>query len=266
MDMKKILPGVKNEMEKELETGEDVSRLSSYNVKIDVFEGPFDLLLHMIDDGRVDLYKVSLTNITQGYLDYIRTLDKYSIVVASEFLLMTAYLLEMKSRMLLPAKEEPKPEELDIGNVEEILAERLAEYKVFKDVAGELKKRKELFQNVYSRYTVQEAIASQEFYLTEVSLKDLVIAFKKVWDAANEKDETREIVAENISINDKIKEILDRVKGKKDGVKFEDFFADASKLAIVVMFLAMLELIRQKLIKIRQDALFGGIFIYGMGG
>ena len=81
---------------------EDKALLSSYKVKLDVFEGPFDLLLAMVDKGEVDLYKVSLTQITSGFLDYIKTMEKLNIVIAGEFLLMAAYLLEMKSKMLLP--------------------------------------------------------------------------------------------------------------------------------------------------------------------
>ncbi|MFC1768006.1 segregation and condensation protein A [Candidatus Margulisiibacteriota bacterium] len=265
--MRRILPGIKKDMEKELEGGEDVSRLSAYKVKIEVFEGPFDLLLHMIDEDKIDLYQVSLTKITQGYLDYIKTLDKFNIVVASEFLLMAAYLLEMKSKMLLPVKEEEKVEEgLEIENIEELLAERLAEYKIYKGLADDLRKRKDIFQKVHSRYTPEDAAAAQEFFLVDVSLRDLVIAFKKVWDDADARGDTVEIVAENISINDKIKDILGRVKKKKDGVKFESFFEGASKLTIIVTFLAMLELIRQKLIKIKQSGLFGGILIYGAEG
>lgn len=263
-DVNKIVPGIKKDMEQELETGEDVSRLSSYKVKIEVFEGPFDLLLHMIDEGKIDLYKVSLTEITSGYLDYIKALDKFSIVVASEFLLMAAYLLEMKSKMLLPAPETKEQEEdIEISNIEELLAERLAEYKVYKNLAKELRERKEVFQKVYARYTPKEEFESREFFLVDISLRDLALAFKKVWDTAAARDQTTEIIGEDISIEDKIDEILEMLKVKRGGVEFESLFRQPTRLTVIITFLAMLELIRQKLISVKQDNLFDKILIFG---
>ena len=246
------------------EAEEDKALLGSYNVKLDVFEGPFDLLLAMIDKGDIDLYKVSLTQITSGFLDYIRSMKNLNIVVAGEFLLMAAYLLEMKSRMLLPEKPAAEEEE-DLLGVEEELLERLAEYKLYKGLEKSLRDRKEVFQKVYTRYKPEEAMEDREIFLVEVSMKDLVTAFKKIWDESESRGKTREIVAEPLSVSDKIAEILDRVSAKPDGVNFGSLFTTYAKMEIIITFLAILELIRQKLVRILQNEMFGEIYLYRMG-
>lgn len=245
----------------DVEASEDKALLSSYKVKLDVFEGPFDLLLAMVDRGDLDLYKISLAQITAGFMDYIKTMDKLNMVVAGEFLLMAAYLLEMKSRMLLPEKPVAEEEE-DLLGVEEELLERLAEYKLYKGLAKSLKERKEVFQRVYSRYNPEEALADREIFLVEVSMKDLVAAFKRVWDASESRGQTREIIAEPVSVSDKISEILEKIKAAKEGISFDSLFTSFAKLEIIITFLAILELIRQMQIRILQSETFGEIRIF----
>jgi len=245
------------------EIEEDKALLSAYKVKLDVFEGPFDLLLAMVDKGEIDLYKVSLTQITSGFLEYIRTMEKLNIVIAGEFLLMAACLLEMKSKMLLPEVPSVEEEE-DLLSVEEELLERLAEYKLYKGLAQSLKERKEVFQRVYTRYKPEEALEDREIFLVEVSMKDLVSAFKRVWDEAESRGKTSEIIAESISVKDKISEILAKVNASPEGVSFDSLFTRFVKVEIIVTFLAILELIRQKSIKILQNETFGNIYIYRM--
>jgi segregation and condensation protein A len=151
----------------------------------------------------------------------------------------------------------------DLLSVEEELLERLAEYKVYKGLAKSLKERKEVFQRVYARYKPEEALEDREIFLVEVSMKDLVAAFKRVWDIAESRDKTQEIAAEVFSVNDKISEILDRIKASPKGISFDSLFTRFVKTEIIVTFLAILELIRQKLIKILQNEMFGEICIYG---
>lgn len=247
------------------ENEEDKAVLSSYKVKMEVFEGPFDLMLSMIDKGELDLYKVSLTQITQGFLDYIRTMRSYNMLLAGEFLVMAAYLLEMKSKMLLPQPPAAGEEE-DLIDVEKELLERLAEYKIYKNLAQSLKQRKDVFQKVYTRYAPEEALQDQEFFLVDVTMKDLVAAFKRVWELAEKEDETREIVQESISVKEKIVEISEKIKADPNGVSFDSLFTRYVKLEIIVTFLAMLELIKQKLIRIMQNESFGTIQIFWTGG
>ena len=241
---------------------EEKSLLSSYKVKQEAFEGPFDLLLALIDKGDLDLYKVSLTDLTAGFLDHIKAMDKLNMILAGEFLLMAAYLLEMKSKMLLPEKPSLEEEE-SLLNVEEELLERLAEYKLYKGLALSLKERKEVFQKVYTRYKPEEALEDREIFLVEVSMKDLVTAFKRIWDIAESREKTSEIIAEAFSVEDKIAEIMEKINNSPEGLSFDSLFMRFVKNEIIITFLALLELIRQKLIKIFQGDTFGEIFIYG---
>ena len=244
-------------------TGEEEgSLLASYKLKLDVFEGPFDLLLAMIDKGEIDLFKVSLTQITAGFMDYIKTMQRYNIVIAGEFLLMAAYLLEMKSKMLLP--EDPKAEEQeDLLAVEDDLLKRLAEYKLYKGLANSLRERKDVFQKVYTRYKPEEALEDREIFLVEVSMKDLVAAFKRVWDIAESREKTSEITLEVFSVKEMISAILEKINNKPEGVSFESLFVRYIKAEIIVTFLAILELMKQKLVRIMQNDTFGEIYIYG---
>jgi len=243
---------------------EESSLLGSYKVKLDVFEGPFDLLLAMIDKKELDLGSVSLAQITQGFLDYIHKMEKLNMLVAGEFLLMAAYLLEMKSKMLLPQVPTAAEEE-DLLNVEEELLQKLAEYKIYKGLAQSLKERKEVFQRVYTRYEPEEAAADQEIFLVDVTMKDLVMAFKRVWDEAESRGKTVEIIQESFSVKEKIAELIEKVKGSQEGVGFNSLFERFIKVEIIVTFLAILELIRQKLIKIMQNEAFGEIYIFWAG-
>jgi len=244
---------------------ESRSLLGSFKVKLDVFEGPFDLLLAMIDKGELDLHTLSLSTITSGFLEYIRSMEKMNIIIGGEFLLMAAYLLEMKSKMLLPQPAIAQEED-NLLDVEQDLLERLAEYKIYKELALGLKARKEVFQRVYTRYSPEEALADQEIFLVDVSLKDLVLAFKRVWDIAESRDKTQEIIPESISVEDKIFEIIEKIKQSPKGLSFDSLFTQFIKIEIIATFLAILELIKRKTIKIMQNQSFGEIFIVAAGG
>jgi len=266
-DMKsKKEQNMKEAIEAELKSEEEeVSALSNYYVKLEAFEGPFDLLLHLIDEEKIDIYAVSLDQITKGYLDYLKLLKELNIVVASEFLLMAAYLLEMKSKKLLPREEQKEAEE-SLEELESTLLERLFEYKIFKNLAEKLGRRKEVFQKAYSRYSIEMDGAldeDREIFLTDVSLKDLVSAFKKVWDVVEARGVVEEIPEEHITVGEKIKEIVKRIKQRKTGLPFEELFTKFTKLEVIVTFLAILELAKQRLIFIKQGESFGSILIFG---
>jgi segregation and condensation protein A len=246
------------------EAEEERSLLAAYNVKLETYEGPFDLLLAMIDKKELDINTVSMASITQGFLDYIHSMGKYNMLLAGEFLLMAAYLLEMKSRMLLPQPPSIVEEE-NLMEVEQELLERLAEYKIYKGLAQSLKERKDVFQRVYTRYAPEDAVADQEIFLVDVTLKDLVMAFKRVWDMAESQEPTKEIVSESFSVKDKISDITDKIRNSPDGISFSSLFSRYIKVEIIVTFLAILELMKMKLIKIMQSGSFSEIQIYWGG-
>jgi len=233
----------------------------AYQIKIDVFEGPFDLLLQAINDGKIDIYHVSLSQITASYLEYWRMAFP-DLIAASDFIYMAAYLIELKSRSILPHKEEPELEE-EILKVEASLLSHIQEYEVYKKLAQSLRQRKEIFERIYGRH--EGEAQEKEFELVDVSLRDLVLAFQRVYAEAAERERVVPIEAESITLEDKIIEIKRRVAGRKDGLPFEDLFLSKTRLEIVVTFLAILELAKQRFISIRQGRGFGSILIFAVG-
>jgi segregation and condensation protein A len=247
------------------EAEEETSLLNAYKVKTEGYVGPFDLMLAMIEKGDLDLYSISLSQIIGGFIEYIKTMDKKNIAVGGEFIVMAAYLMEMKSRKLLPQPEVAVEEE-SLINVEAELLERLAEYKIYKGLASSLKERKEVFQRVYTRYSPDEAKADQEIFLVDVSLKDLVVAFKRVWEMADKEEPTKEIIQESFSVKDKMEEIMKKLIDNPKGVQFTALFTRFIKLEIIVTFLAILELIKRKMAKIMQAENFDEIYIFESEG
>jgi segregation and condensation protein A len=258
----KEIQDIQAKVEKEAaEAQEERSLLNSFKVKQEAYEGPFDLMLALIEKGDIDLYKVSLSEITGCFIEYIKGMQQMNILVGAEFLLMAAYMLEMKSKKLLP--EPPSIlEEDSLIDVEQELLDRLAEYKIYKNLAHSLKERKEVFQRVYTRYAPEEALEDQEIFLVDVSLKDLVSAFQRVWQLAEEKETTKEIIAENFSVKEKIAEIEQKLADNPKGLNFASLFVRYVKLEIIVTFLALLELIKRKAIKIMQNENFSEIYIF----
>ncbi len=230
----------------------------AYQVKIDVYEGPFDLLLKAIDDGEIDVYRVSLAQITASYFEYWKA-EEPDLLLASDFLYMAAYLIELKSRGLLPYQEETAAEE-SMFAVEESLVQHIQEFEVFKRIAQDLKERKAVFERIYGRHEGESQESDIE--LVDVSLRDLVQAFQKVYREAAEREKVGLIRAEEITLEDRIIEIKRMVAGRKDGVPFEDLFIRKTRLEVVVTFLAILELAKQRFILITQSRRFGSILIF----
>lgn len=227
-----------------------------YKVEIEVFQGPFDVLLKAIDDGEIDIYKVSLSHITTAYFEYWKR-QAPPLVVASDFLFMAAYLLELKSKSMLPAREEILDDAL-LG-VEESLVSHIQEYEVFKGLAQTLKERKKVFSRVYGRHEGEGQ--EKVFELVDISLRDLVQAFQKVYSEAAKRESVVQIEEEEITLEDRIEEIKELLSRKSQGVAFEDIFVRWTRIEIVVTFLAILELAKQNLIRIAQDLQFGSIMI-----
>ena len=234
---------------------------SEYQIEIDTFVGPFDVLLKAIDEGQIDIFHISITQITSSYFDYWRETQP-DLVLASDFLTMAAYLLELKSKALLPTREEAAEEE-DMEQIEESLVSHIQEYEVFKNLAKTLKERKEVFEKVYGRHEGEKM--EKEFELVNVSLKDLVVAFKRVYDEAAKREKIVHIEVEEVSLEDRIVEIKRMLAGRKDGVPFEDIFIRRTRLEIVVTFLAILELAKQRFISLAQGRSFGSILIFARG-
>ncbi|MCK4261958.1 segregation/condensation protein A [bacterium] len=236
----------------------------SYKVQLEIFEGPLDLLLYLIKKEELDIHHIPIARITEQYLEYIRMMKMLNLDVAGEFLVMAATLMHIKSRMLLP-EEELEEEELEEDPGAE-LVKQLIEYRKFKESAEKLEIREIEQEEIFTRGGDEMAELSQkEGFLLEANLFDLISAFSNVLKTVGARDEFTEIMDEETTVKEKIREIMDmlRVKVSLNFTKF--FIGLISKIEMVVTFLALLELIRLKEIKIRQARRFGEIRVYKAG-
>lgn len=239
-------------------------------VKLNAFEGPLDLLLHLIDKNKIDIYDIPIVEITDQYLDYIDDLSTVDLDLASEFMLMAATLLDIKCRMLLPKDEE---EELEEGDPREELVKRLMEYKTYKYMSSILREQMEYTGvSVPKEATLPKSVidykppVNTEELLSGVTLESLLKIYNDVLRRQESKiDPVRSrfshIEKEPVSVGDRMRNLeLKAIKERK--LSFRDFLEEQTgRTNIVVSFLAVLELIHYGKIKIEQEELFGDIII-----
>lgn len=239
-------------------------------VKLQAFEGPLDLLLHLIEKNKVDIYDIPIVEITEQYLDYVSKMPKDDLDLASEFFVMAATLIDIKSRMLLPKEIDENGEEID-PRAE--LVEKLIEYKMYKYAAVELRDMQVYAgKSMYKQPTVPEEVSKYEppvnldSLLADVDLNKLNDIFQMVLKRQVDKiDPVRskfgKIEMEEVSLPDKITYVSTTVKKRKK-CKFKQLLEEAhSKVEVIVSFLAILELIKVGEIEVRQDETFGEIYI-----
>jgi len=231
----------------------------TYKLKLSNFEGPLDLLLHLIKLNEVDIYDIPISTVTDQYIEYLEMMKELDLEIASEFLVMAATLMEIKSRMLLPTQPSEEEEEED-PRFE--LIEQILEYKKYKEFAGHLDDRAETENQFYQRNFKEEVDIETGEPLIEVTLFELLQAFKHVLEYATE-ESFREITLEEVSIEEKMNEIRARLKDKTN-LLLDEVFEGAvkTKVALISTFLALLELIRLKEVVARQTKLFGEIRIF----
>ncbi len=231
----------------------------TYQVKLEVFEGPLDLLLHLIKKEEIDIYNIPVSRITEEYLQYLELLKMMNLEVAGEFLVMAATLLQIKSRKLLPVavKEDESQEDLDPYQE---LVRQLLDYKRFKEVAKALELKETEQQKVFTRPAQKIERVGDEEYVIEASLFELLDAFKHVLKASQ--ITVREIIHEEVKIEERVRIIREKLT-EKESLTFEEIFTpESTRMEMVVTFLAMLELIRMKEIRILQTRLFDKIRIF----
>lgn len=225
-----------------------------YNIKIPVFEGPFDLLLHLIRENKIDIYDIPIALITGRYLQYIEMMKELNLEIAGDFLVMAATLIQIKSRMLLPLDEEVSSEGQEDPRLE--LVNRLLEYQTFKEVASDLRKREEEWMNVFHK---EPASDDTELCLFDLNLFDLLGAFKKILDTAS--PELISITKETLTVKDKMSVIMEMLEGQ-EAIRFEEIFKEGvTKIQLIITFVALLELIRLGLAKAYQEREFGDIWV-----
>jgi len=232
-----------------------------YKVRLDSFEGPLDLLLYLIKKDEVDIHTISIERITKQYLDYIETFKMLNVDLASEFIVMAANLMYIKSRTLLPKVDLPEEEEPEEDDPRWELIRQLIEYKKFKDAAGFLS-RKECEQENYFAHMPEKTAPPVEDVdepLPDVNIFDLIRAFQNVLKRFEEATDLGEIVDERFTVSDKIEYLLEKIPSG-GSVQFLSLFEKAtSKAEVIVTFLAVLELMKMNQFKIRQDHILGEI-------
>ncbi len=226
---------------------------SDYKVRLEIFEGPLDLLLYLIKRDELDIYEISLERITRQYLEYLQAFKELNIDVAGEFVVMAANLIYLKSRSLLPADQQPPEEDAEEDDPRWDLIRQLIEYKKFKEAAVQLQSRQLAQEKIFFRESGGfEGIPAAPLSLGEVGIFQLINAFQTVLKRVEAREDLREIFGEHYTVSDKIEWILQRVS---DGVplRFSELFAKlASRVEIVVTFLALLELIRLRQVRAMQ--------------
>jgi len=239
----------------------------AYRIKLEVFEGPFDLLFHLIEKNEVDIYDIPVAEITEQYLEYIAAMQMLDLEVASEFLVMAANLLAIKARMLLPrppVDEDGQPDE--DSDPRDELVEKLLEYKKFKVLAEYLQEKANVMNRVYTRPNDEDMfihLFSEENPLEGISMSSLLEALREVLDRAAEQELIGEIPREEVTVRDKMKEIMRRLFFQARGIAFRDLFRPGvTRVEIIVTFLALLELIKTGKIRAYQSKAFGEIMIY----
>lgn len=239
-------------------------------VKLQVFEGPLDLLLHLIEKNKVNIYDIPIVEITEQYLDYVNHMDKQDLDVVSEFLVMAATLLDIKSKMLLPKEVDENGEEED---PREELVQKLLEYKMYKYMSYELRDRElDAEKSLYKKPTIPEEVAKYEqpvdldALLDGITLAKLSAIFQQVMKRREDKvdpirSKFKNIEKEEVSLTDKISFIRDYVRTKKKFSFQKLLESQHTKMHVIVSFLAILELMKMGEITIEQPHIYDDILV-----
>nr|WP_285839950.1 segregation/condensation protein A [Alkalihalophilus marmarensis] len=250
--------------------------INPYNVKLDTFEGPLDLLLHLINQAEVDIYDIPVAPITDQYMSYVHAMQELHLDIASEYLVMAATLLAIKSKTLLPKQEELFDEELIIEDEEDPrdeLMNRLIEYRKYKEAATELKEKEEKRSLVHTRPPEDlEPLISEndrrEVAISGVSLFDMLAAYQKLMKRKSLKaPRTTTIRSQEYSIEDRMNEVVSYLTDlPTNSCSFHELFTVPEKSHMVVTFLAVLELMKTKTIRCEQEGNFADITIFKQEG
>ena len=238
----------------------DGSDTVNINFKINEFEGPLDLLLHLIKENKMDIMNIEIEKITEQYISYLNEQEKMNLEIASEYLVMASELIELKSKLLLPNPKIEETEEEQIDPREE-LVNRLLEYQAYKEITKVLKEKEELRKEIYTKSpeNIKNYIEEDTKLSSDITLDDLVEAFKKYLERKKESKPLKTKVTTNeISVSSRRLEIKSILK-KKSKVSFFELFPVLNKEYIVATFLAILEMAKNRELKITQNKNFDDI-------
>jgi len=252
---------------------EVVAPHDAFRIALPNFEGPLDLLLHLIREHKVDILDIPIALITEKYLAHLEKMREINLDIAGEFLVMASTLLHLKSRMLLPREEQPVGQTVD-GAQEALdpraeLVRRLLEYQKYKQAADQLAQNDLLDRSVFTRRVVADAVPldPEEIGLQEVSVYKLIEALDRVLKALEPKY-AHEVVRERLSLSQAIYKIADQVRSSPDGrpVAFTALFADQrTRSQVIITFLALLEMCKLRLIRVMQPEGASDILVTARG-
>lgn len=246
---------------------------NEYNVKIEAFEGPLDLLLHLINRLEIDIYDIPVAEITEQYLFYIHAMKELKLDIASEYLVMAATLLAIKSKMLLPKHEDESEEAFSYEDEEDPrdeLVERLIEYKKFKEAAIEFKSLEKDRGLMYTKPPSDLSEYAKDTHTEKtdmsVSIYDMLAAFQKLMRRKKlQKPLATRITRQEIPIEKRMAEIIEQLAtGRRK--RFQDLFPVHDRSHIVVTFLAVLELMKRQEVFVEQEQNFAEIFVTSQKG
>lgn len=236
--------------------------MSEYQVRTDIYNGPMDLLLYLIRRDEIDLYDIPLAQVTQTYCEYVAMLQTIDPNIAGDFLVMAATLMEMKSRMLLPRPVAEEGEAEDISDPRLELVRQLLEYKKFKDASFELGDSAREQSMKWPRVPAKiKNLDSSEVDLEDVQIWDLVGAFNKLMSSIGAGRATHDVLFDDTPISLHAADVVDRIAGEGGEMVFEDIFVGRTKVEMIGLFLALLELMRQRRVRITQHGVFSPIHI-----
>jgi segregation and condensation protein A len=241
------------------DSGKVSESLSTLHFKLSAFEGPLDLLLHLIKNSKIDIYDIPIVEITRQYMEYIQLMKELNLEIAGDYLVMAATLIHIKSRMLLPVDEDAQEDPAEDPRAE--LVQRLLEYQAYQDSSQHLRKREDIWKNIFKRTIPdKEDIAFEpEPVLNEANVFDLISAFTKLLEKAPE--QVIEITRETLTVADRINFIVEQLE-QENGIRFENLFEKGhTRVLLIVTFLALLEVVRLGLGKIYQEKAFSLIWI-----
>ncbi|MFC4387704.1 segregation/condensation protein A [Gracilibacillus marinus] len=234
-----------------------------YKVKLDLFEGPLDLLLHLINKYEIDIYDIPVAEITQQYMSYIHAMQQLELDIASEYLVMAATLLEMKSKLLLPNQNVELEDEYEEDPREDLMR-RLIEYRKYKQAAEQLKERELEQSNVLTRPPFHiEVNTERKIPEGNANIYEMIHAMSKILERRkwNRPLETT-IQKREIPIKERMDEIIDILDSSQSGVSFYNLFPTVTKNYIVATFIAILELMKSNDILCVQENHFDELMIY----
>ena len=232
----------------------------AYKVELEAYEGPMDLLLFLVRKHDIDIFDIPVAKITSQFLEYIQFMRMLDLDVAGDFLSLASTLVRIKARMLLP-KESEEEEDGDEDDPRAQLARSLLEYQEYKKLADNLYEKQEDQRNIFYRNLGLDPDDEKEHEILDVSLFDLLAAFKEAMEAAPD-EIFHQVEREEISLSERIEFVRQYLTDRKKVTFFDMFPKGTHKGTLVVTFMAMLELIKQQFLRIGQSGSFGEIWIY----